>query len=210
MGRSRSSRWLRSTFPLCRGVYGLISLCRIPSRAASASNSVGNSLRLLANRFVNSKPLSVCTHSTVIPLRLNAATTFRRKSAEEYVLCSSYAPSTRYLRVFVDRRVLVQLQSRRCNAAARHHLHIDLYALPWPLHLFIRLWLVLLCLLLLRRYQSLPAHHSPQALHAARISPRPHPCPQFHDPQLRVAPAHVLDEFQLLLGVLPGMAVRPS
>ena len=51
---------------------------------------------------------------------------------------------------------------------------------------------------------------SPQALHAARISPRSHPCPQFHDPQLRVAPAHVSDQLQLLLGVLPGMAVRPS
>ena len=115
-----ASRWLRSTFPLCRGVYGLISLCRIPSRAASASNSVGNSSGCWQNRFVNSKPLSVCTHSTVIPLRLNAATTFRRKSAEEYVLCSSYAPSTRYLDI---RRSpctgTASIPALQCSCAAR-------------------------------------------------------------------------------------------
>ena len=32
---------------------------------------------------VNSKPLSVCTHSTCMPRRLNQAAIFSRKSAEE-------------------------------------------------------------------------------------------------------------------------------
>ena len=37
----------------------------------------------LENLLVNSRPLSVCTHSTVTPLRAKAAATFRRKSADE-------------------------------------------------------------------------------------------------------------------------------
>ena len=37
----------------------------------------------LENLSVNSRPLSVCTHSTFTPLRAKAATTFRRKSADE-------------------------------------------------------------------------------------------------------------------------------
>ena len=37
----------------------------------------------LENLSVNSKPLSVCTHSTFTPLRAKAAATFRRKSADE-------------------------------------------------------------------------------------------------------------------------------
>lgn len=44
---------------------------------------------LLEKRLVNSKPLSVWTHSTCMPLRAYHARSFRRKSAEEYVVdCS--------------------------------------------------------------------------------------------------------------------------
>lgn len=37
----------------------------------------------VGKRLVNSNPLSVCTHSTRTPRRLNQATIFSRKSAEE-------------------------------------------------------------------------------------------------------------------------------
>ena len=52
-----------------RCVYGRMSLCRMPSSAAVFSNSVGRSRLLLEKRLVNSKPLSVWTHSTCMPLR---------------------------------------------------------------------------------------------------------------------------------------------
>ena len=52
----RSSRWPRSTLPLWRGVYGRMSLCRMPSSAAVFSNSVGKSRLLPEKRLVNSEP----------------------------------------------------------------------------------------------------------------------------------------------------------
>ena len=44
-------------------------MCRMPSVAAVASKSVGKPRLLQEKRFVNSKPLSVWTHSTLIPRR---------------------------------------------------------------------------------------------------------------------------------------------
>ena len=52
------------------------------------SNSVGKSRLLLEKRLVNSKPLSVCIHSTVIPRRAYYVVSLRRKFAEGYVDCS--------------------------------------------------------------------------------------------------------------------------
>lgn len=49
----------------------------------SFSNSVGKLRLLPEKRLVNSKPLSVWTHSTCMPLRAYHARSFRRKSAEE-------------------------------------------------------------------------------------------------------------------------------
>lgn len=55
---------LLSTFPLCRGVKGRMSLWRIPCSCKARWNKVGVSLPEVENRFVNSEPLSVWTHST--------------------------------------------------------------------------------------------------------------------------------------------------
>ena len=68
---------------ITRGVYGRISLCRMPNSAAVFSNSVCKSRLLLEKRLVNSKPLSVWTHSTRMPRRAYHAVSLRRKSAEE-------------------------------------------------------------------------------------------------------------------------------
>ena len=53
------------------------------SSAAVFSNSVCKSRLLLEKRLVNSKPLSVWTHSTRMPRRAYHAVSLRRKSAEE-------------------------------------------------------------------------------------------------------------------------------
>ena len=54
------------------------------SKACSGQfKACGRSLLLLEKRLVNSKPLSVCTHSIRTPRRLNQAVIFSRKSAEE-------------------------------------------------------------------------------------------------------------------------------
>ena len=47
------------------------------------SNSVGKLRLLFEKRFVNSKPLSVWIHSTLMPRRAYHAFSLRRKSAEE-------------------------------------------------------------------------------------------------------------------------------
>ena len=53
----------------------------ITRRAAVNSKWVGKSFLLLEKRLVNANPLSVCTHSTCMPRRLNPAAIFSRKSA---------------------------------------------------------------------------------------------------------------------------------
>ena len=53
------------------------------SSAAVASNRVGMSLLLLEKRLVNSKPLSVWTHSTRMPRRTYHLNNLFKKSAEE-------------------------------------------------------------------------------------------------------------------------------
>ena len=50
---------------------------------AQLGNSVCKSRLLLEKRLVNSKPLSVWTHSTRMPRRAYHAVSLRRKSAEE-------------------------------------------------------------------------------------------------------------------------------
>ena len=71
--KSRMEKGLR-----CSG-----SVCRMPSLTAVASKRVGRSRLLLEKRLVNSKPLSVWTHSTRIPRRAYHLNNFFRKSAEE-------------------------------------------------------------------------------------------------------------------------------
>ncbi len=53
-------------------------MCRMPSSAAVFSNSVCKSRLLLEKRLVNSKPLSVWTHSTRMPRRAYHAVSLRR------------------------------------------------------------------------------------------------------------------------------------
>lgn len=55
-------------------------LVTITRRAAVNSKWVGKSFLLLEKRLVNANPLSVCTHSTCMPRRLNPAAIFSRKS----------------------------------------------------------------------------------------------------------------------------------
>lgn len=55
----------------------------MPRRCAVASNKEVKSRLELEKRLVNSKPLSVWTHFTEMPLRLNHLTVLVRKSAEE-------------------------------------------------------------------------------------------------------------------------------
>lgn len=52
-------------------------------RCVAASNKMVKSRLELEKRLVNSKPLSVWTHSTVMPLRRNYSTALIRKLAEE-------------------------------------------------------------------------------------------------------------------------------
>ncbi len=65
------------------GRIGTMSLWRIPSLVAAASNRVGSFRLLLEKRLVNSKPLSVWTRSTRMPLRAYHWNNLFRKSAEE-------------------------------------------------------------------------------------------------------------------------------
>ena len=60
-----------------------MSLCRTPNSAAVVSNSMRRRRLLLEKRLVNSKPLSVWTHSTLMPRRTYHFTSRFRKSAEE-------------------------------------------------------------------------------------------------------------------------------
>ena len=55
-------------------------LVTITRRAAVNSKWVGKSFLLLEKRLVNANPLSVYTHSTCMPRRLNPAAIFSRKS----------------------------------------------------------------------------------------------------------------------------------
>ena len=111
--------------------------------------------------------------------------------------------------ILVNGGILVQLQLRIRNAAARHDLDVDLDALSRVLHLLVGLgailllWLFLLC-------HSLAAQNPPQAFDAAAVASFSQPCPQLHHADPGIPAVHVADECQLLLRVLVGMVVRPS
>ena len=68
---------------------GGIDLRQMPTSTAVSSMSVGKSRLEAEKRLVNSKQLSVCTHSIRTPSLANLRTTILRKSAEEKVLCAS-------------------------------------------------------------------------------------------------------------------------
>ena len=184
-----SSRWLRSTLPLCRGVYGRMSLWRMPSsgRGALQTASAISRSGCWRNRLVNSKPLSVCTHSTVIAF---AAGTLLRLSAESRrrnrCICSSYAPSTRYREYSSMAVYWYSFSSRRRRCSLRGTTLTSIWTrCPGPLHLLIGLRACTsLPSVFLRRSQSFASQHPPQALQAACMSPRLRSrAPQFHDAQ---------------------------
>ena len=62
---------------------GQMSLYRIPNSAAVVSKSMGRSHLLLEKRLVNSKLLSIWTHSAWIPRRAYHLNNFFRKSTKE-------------------------------------------------------------------------------------------------------------------------------
>ena len=108
--------------------------------------------------------------------------------------------------VFVDHRILIEFQSRFCDAGSGNDLYVDLDALAGVLHLFIRLGGVLLPGLFLR-CQSFASENAPQTFDAAAVSSLAQAAPEFYDAELGIAAPHVSDELQLRFGVLVGMAV---
>ena len=77
-------------FPVAALYFAVVAGCVWTDQFVSDSKARGGQLKAcgqissaVGKRLVNSNPLSVCTHSTRTPRRLNQAAIFSRKSAEE-------------------------------------------------------------------------------------------------------------------------------
>ena len=95
---------------------------------------------------------------------------------------------------FIYGSVLEQSQLRVCNTPAGYHLHIHLDPLAGIGHLLIGLWGIGLFLLFLRKHPQL-AHDTKQALGPAGIADLFQTVPQFDQPKIGVAAAHIPDLF---------------
>ena len=124
-------------FPLYCGVKGCVILCWILCCSRCIWNSVGL-FRLVVKQLVYSMPLSVWIHSTGNGNTRNNVLNI----AEEYVLCSSKVSTKRY-GIFIKGGILKELFVNDLGVFeiyGRNKLYINLRALPWIVHLFIRLW----------------------------------------------------------------------
>lgn len=100
-------------------------------------------LRLeLEKRFVNSKPLSVCTHPTLNPLPPIKLNGFYYKIGRGVGALFPIGADEAKAGAFINSSVLVQLRHLAHLAASRGDLDVNLFALTGPLHLFMRLGLV--------------------------------------------------------------------
>ena len=111
--------------------------------------------------------------------------------------------------ILVDRRILVQLFFRVCQAFQRHHLHIHLHTLAGILHLFV--WFCPVRRLGLGLWEHPQLSHDPeQAFRAAGVTALAKPVPEFHHSQCWIPSSHIPDELELCLRMLVGMVVRAS
>ena len=113
--------------------------------------------------------------------------------------------------IFVYSGILIELFSIGFinQAASRNELHVNLNSLSGISHLFIRLWNVLGIWELLCSH-SLFLKETIQSRDRALIAPLPELDPEYDQTGVRVAPAHILNEFDFLRGMLIWMRMRPS
>ena len=112
---------------------------------------------------------------------------------------------------FIDCRVLIELFPGciSCDANRRNVFHVDLYTLSGGGHLFIRLWNIFgICRLLRSQFQSFQS--TPESGDRTGIAPLFEFYPKDDQTGMRIASAHILDQFDLVRSVLIWMGMRTS
>ena len=111
---------------------------------------------------------------------------------------------------FINRRVLYQAFSGRltCLAGLGNDLYIDLNTLAGKGHLLV--WFGFVRLFLGFGLQIQLAQNTVKSAERPAVSTLAKPAPQLHSPQVRIAPAHIPQQLDLLLSVLIWMVTRPA
>ena len=110
---------------------------------------------------------------------------------------------------FINGSVLKQPQIGIGNTLAGYNLNIHLYAFTGISHLLIGLRLVSIFGFGGRKHIEF-SHDAEKALRTASVTALFKPVPKLDQTEIRVAPAHITDEFEFVLCMLIGVTVRSA